>query len=197
MKTKPSSSTIIGGNHKGTRQQNDFYPTHPDCTHALLKLELQHIRKKKVLEPCCGDGAISKILTGLGIETVSRDLIDRGFGDVGEDFLTSTDNGGCDALITNPPYALAEKFIRHGFEVMGVKYMAMLVKSQFWHAKSRQQLFIDHPPSTIYFMSWRPDFLGLGAPTMDFIWTVWRDDHVGPTTYVPMHKSAQYDLEAV
>ena len=46
------------------------------------------------------------------------------------------------AIITNPPYALAQNFIEHALELMkpdGI--VAMLLRTDFDHAKTRQHLF--------------------------------------------------------
>jgi hypothetical protein len=178
---------ITGGNHKGDRHVDDFYPTTPECVYSFLALERDHLKGMKILEPCCGDGAISKILIQEGFEVESADLFDRGYGEVGKDFLWTMETS-CQALITNPPFKLAEAFIYHALEVLEVEYMAMLLKSQYWHAKGRSALFAKHPPAVVYPMTWRPDFLGKGSPTMDCQWTVWRKSDVKGTLYQPMMK---------
>jgi hypothetical protein len=84
------------------RAGNDFYATPSWVTEALLK----HIRfRGPIWEPCCGDGAMSSVLGRHGHEVVSTDLVDRGFGVSGIDFLACREvPGGCRSLVTNPPY---------------------------------------------------------------------------------------------
>src|SRR5215472_741542 len=66
------------------RKRRDFYATPGWVTEALL----QHIHFRGVIwEPCCGDGAMSRILALHGNEVVSTDIADRGFGTPGVDFL--------------------------------------------------------------------------------------------------------------
>ena len=180
--------SIVGGNHKGDRVANDFYPSTPECTTSFLNMELEFIRGRKVLEPCCGDGAISKVLEASGLEVVSTDLIYRGYGQGDVDFLW-TQETDCQAIITNPPFNISERIIYHALDKLQVPYLALLLKSQYWHSKKRAALFLKHPPAIVYAMTWRPDFLGKGAPTMDCIWTVWRP-HEGPTAYLPMSRVA-------
>lgn len=179
--------SIAGGNHKGDRQANDFYASTPECVTSFLALERQHLAGKRVLEPCCGDGAISKILIADGFDVVSTDLVDRGYGQGGVDFLM-TFTTDCTAIVTNPPFNLSEKFIWHALEDLQVEYLALLLKSQYWHSKKRLPLFQKHPPAVVYPMTWRPDFLNKGAPTMDCQWTVWDRARPGPTLYHPMPK---------
>ncbi len=177
--------SITGGNHKGDRIENDFYATPRDCVTSFLEQEYQYLSNKKIYEPCCGDGAISNILIENGLEVYSSDLIDRGYGDT-KDFLevTSTD---CNAIITNPPFNISEDIIKHALEVLEVEYLALLLKSQYWHSKRRAILFEKHPPAIIYAMTWRPDFLKKGSPTMDCQWTVWRKND-GKTLFKPIRK---------
>jgi hypothetical protein len=52
----------------------------------------------------------------------------------------------------------------------------MVLKSQYWHAKKRSELFIKNPPAFVLALNWRPDFLDGergGASTMEVLWTVW------------------------
>ena len=84
------------------RQEGDFYPTPAWVTECLLS---SVTLRGPIWEPCCGDGALAKVLSAAGHEVVSTDLVDRGFGRGGVDLLkTSGMPDGCRALVTNPPY---------------------------------------------------------------------------------------------
>src|SRR5882757_893058 len=78
----------------------DFYPTPPEATRALLSVEQFG---GSIWEPACGDGAISSVLTDAGHFVISTDLIDRGYGDGGVDFLSET-APRAKHIVTNPPY---------------------------------------------------------------------------------------------
>lgn len=84
------------------RAGQDFYATPAWVTEALLR----HVRfRGPVWEPCCGDGAMSSVLAGQGYDVISTDLVDRGFGEAGVNFLTTyTVPSGCRSIVTNPPY---------------------------------------------------------------------------------------------
>lgn len=84
------------------REPGDFYPTPSWVTECLL----QYIKLRgPVWEPCCGDGAIAKVLAARGHEVVASDLADYGFGSAGVDiFQVSQMPDRCRALVTNPPY---------------------------------------------------------------------------------------------
>ena len=84
------------------REPADFYPTPSWVTECLL----QHVELRgPVWEPCCGDGAIAKVMAARGYEVVATDLADHGYGRGGVDvFQMPQLPDGCRALVTNPPY---------------------------------------------------------------------------------------------
>jgi hypothetical protein len=87
------------------RTSRDFYATPAWVTRALL----DHVRLRgPVWEPCCGDGAMARVLADAGHRVVSTDIADRGFGTPGIDFLACRAvPDGCRAIVTNPPYGEA------------------------------------------------------------------------------------------
>src|SRR3954467_11366570 len=84
------------------RRDRDFYPTPNWVTEALLR----RIRLPKgIWEPCCGNGAMARVLEAHGHHVVGTDLVDRGYGEGGRDFLMETRlPDGVTAIVTNPPY---------------------------------------------------------------------------------------------
>lgn len=155
------SVLIIGGGNKN--EHLDFYPTPPECTHALMMF--MGITGKTIWEPACGDGKMSSVIKMYGNEVIETDIAR------GVDFL-NCDWECCDAVITNPPFSLAESFIR---KAQNAPMSAMLLKAHYWNAAKRRSLFTSFPPSYVLALSWRPNFLEARgkSPTMDFIWTVW------------------------
>jgi len=43
-----------------------------------------------IWEPCCGDGAMARVLEAHGHCVVATDVVDRSYGEVGRDFLAET-----------------------------------------------------------------------------------------------------------
>ena len=78
----------------------------------------------RVWDPCCGAGDISTVLQRHGREVVPTDLIDRGYGQGGVDFLLQR-TALARAIVTNPPFKRAEAFLRHAAE-LGIEYVAFL-----------------------------------------------------------------------
>jgi hypothetical protein len=66
--------------------------------------------------------------------------------------------------------------------------MALLLKATYWHAAKRIDLFRRHPPAAVHPLTWRVDFDGRDAPTMDVCWNVWQTGTTG-TRYEPIVRS--------
>ena len=109
---KSSALAYIGHNEKGDREKDDFYPTPPEATQSLLNRQKF---KGNIWECACGNGAMSKVMIEQGYDVYSSDLIDRGYGEVGIDFLQS--NKKVDNIVTNPPFNLATEFTLKAFEL--------------------------------------------------------------------------------
>lgn len=74
------------------REENDYYATPPEAVEALLAQEKFW---KNIWEVACGEGHIAKVLEKEGYTVYGTDLIDRGYGRGGVDFL----RGGTKARI--------------------------------------------------------------------------------------------------
>ena len=100
----------------------------------------------KILEPSCGEGHISRVLEAAGYDVVSRDLVDRGYGEVA-DFL-AIDNLEWDGnIVTNPPYKYAQEFVEKALSIIPEgKKVAMFLKLTFLEGKARRALFRSTPP---------------------------------------------------
>lgn len=102
--------------HPEEREPNDFYSTDPKAVRALMK-RLQLSKDTMIYECACGSGNLSKELESMGYKVISTDLIDRGYGTAGVDFLkvqTIPDN--C-MILTNPPYKYTTEFIAKAMEL--------------------------------------------------------------------------------
>lgn len=169
-------SDVLANRSAKDRRKLDYYPTPPEVTHALMQfLELPSYLN--VWECAAGEGHMANVIAEYGHHVVSTDIRETGFGSGGRDFLLE-DKLQAPVIITNPPFQESEAFIRHAIG-MGAEVVAMLLKSQYWHAAKRAKLFADHPPTWVLPLTWRPDFLfgeKGGAPTMEVLWTVWVED---------------------
>lgn len=91
-------------------RKDDLYETPPQATHALCRAI--NVSGLRIWEPACGRGAISEVLKEYGAQVLSTDLVDYGYGECGRDFLLEFGPCEVDAIITNPPFKLADAFVR-------------------------------------------------------------------------------------
>lgn len=180
---KITATQMIGGNPAKARSSTDFYPTPRDVTLALLDF-LDIPKPATIWEPACGEFDMVNVFNAAGYNFYASDL------STGCDFLT-VPLIECDWIITNPPFSASDKFIErcaeHG------KPFALLLKSQYWHAKKRSKLFQEIQPRYVLPLTWRPDFLfkqpgKRSAPLMDVMWCVWEPPYCGSTIYLPLQK---------
>ena len=125
------------------REQNDYYATEPKAIELLLDRE---VFASHVWECACGEGHLSEVLRKRGYIVKSTDLIDRGYGEGGIDFLKykGTFNGD---IITNPPYKYAQEFVEKALDVIeNGNRVAMFLKLQFLEGKARRKMFGCYPP---------------------------------------------------
>jgi hypothetical protein len=167
------------------READDFYPTPPEPTRALLAYEREHLtRFSTIWEPSCGDGAMGRVIEDAGFSVEYSDLIDRGCGAQIADFFAFS-QAPCPAIITNPPYNRVNAaqgkgaWVSHAMGTLGVEYMALLLNWSWPGAAGLSGIWNDFPPARVYLMRWKIDFTGQGAPPMLNGWFVWDRRHVG------------------
>lgn len=175
-------------NHsEGERELNDFYATEPKALELLMQLEKLD---QNVWECACGAGHLSKVLVRGGHCVKSTDLLDRGYGESGIDFLKCHEKFNGD-ILTNPPYKYAKEFVEKAIELIpeGNK-VVMFLKLTFLESKSRKELFEKFPPKTIWVSASRlqcaknGDFetYGKGVGTaVAYAWYVWEKGYTGET----------------
>lgn len=158
------------GKSRYARSPLDFYPSPRRTTEAFLKAFGDDLEGMIVWEPCCGNGAISKVIEPFCRGQVNTDIrAYEGFdpdalfdffsiqpaGTVNEDgnpavTLDDLEALGLqrpDAIITNPPYGKqAERFVRHALKLLEPEngFLAVLCRHEWDTAKTRADIF-DHP----------------------------------------------------
>ena len=166
-------------------EKHDYYATEPKAVELLLE---QEQFSEQIWEPACGEGHISEVLKKHGYDVISTDLIDRGYGTGGVDFLkpdypaTKFDGD----VITNPPYKYAKEFVEKALDAIEAGHkVAMFLKLTFLEGQGRRNLFRDNPPLTVYVSSGRlqcgKNGIFEGSSTVAYAWFVWRKGYHGPT----------------
>ena len=154
--TGPNRSTAVMQRRVEPHDSLDYFPTPPWATRALcefLKTEW-NLKDQNVWEPACGEGHMARPLAEYFREVLATDVHDysASFPEQHEvaDFLI--DWGLVDAelsidwVITNPPFRLADEFIRMALSHARIG-CAMLVRTSFLEGHDR--LFSDIPPAAI------------------------------------------------
>lgn len=149
---KKSVSTMLGMSttwHPEQRAAGDYYTTDPTAVEQFInhyhKISLFSRERfyTKIWEPACGRGNISKVLESKGYNVISTDLYDRGYGKSGVDFLTAELPFECNTIITNPPYALADDFVKHAMDILplGGRYFALMNLSYLAGQKRFKEIY--------------------------------------------------------
>lgn len=165
---------------------DDLYETPPIAVTALLEYELI---PQTVWEPACGPGAIVRVLEQAGHEVMASDLVDYGWGhDARRDFLMERSApDGVKAIVTNPPFKLAEEFAVHAKGL--APKVCLLLRLAFleglrWDRGLAENL------ARVHIFAPRLPFMhrhGYEGPKhsnsgMPFAWFVWDAEHIGPAT---------------
>jgi hypothetical protein len=182
-----TSNEVRARQHR--RLPNEFYPTPPEATRALLSVETFH---GSIWEPACGDGGIAKVLEDHGHAVVSTDLHAYGVGTSGVDFLREI-QPRARHIVTNPPYGrgLADRFVLNALKLTrstGGKVAMLLDLSSLCHPV-RTAFWKANPPARIYALDdiicW-PKNVPLPDTrlfTRRYCWVIWEHGYNGNPTF--------------
>ena len=182
-------ATLGASSHSDSERQNeDFYATDPIAAEHLLKLERF---STFIWEPACGQGHLAEVFIKKNHLVKCTDLIDRGYGVGGIDFLAIDNVDVFDGdIVTNPPFKYAQQFVEKALSLVnkGSK-VAMFLRIQFLETKDRKEFFKVFPPKTVYVSSSRilcamngkfEDFKKNGSAAC-YCWFVWEKGYQGET----------------
>jgi hypothetical protein len=162
------------GNLNYPRSPLDHYPTPENVTLALLPFLHRHTCGP-IWEPACGTGAISDVLASSGFTMRNTDIKDYGISTEIIDFLKSKETAH--AIVTNPPFAQAEAFIRQSLALTRERrgMAALLLRHEYDCAAGRVDLFNQPPFAQKIILTFRPRWIAdsTGAPRHNYAWFVW------------------------
>ena len=171
------------------REKNDYYASPPGVFAPLLR-HIPSLKDDRIWECAAGEGILMNQMITAGCRVQGTDLVDYGNAYVKPriDFLMEYKTD-CPYIVTNPPYKLAEKFVRHGLSLPSVRCVAVLVPLLFIAAKRRADLL---QKLAVIIIMGRLKMLPPGAvdkgdaPKTDFAWLVYQFDPV-VTTMIERH----------
>jgi hypothetical protein len=167
----------------------DCYPTPATAVWPVLA-RLERLRGI-VWEPACFQGAIVRVLRAAGYEVFASDVVDYGFpGAKCLDFLKQTSvPPGVETVLTNPPFCLADEFVRHARK-LGVPRIIMLLRTLFQETVGRtdilenahlRQILVFRPRVQMHRHDWPGERSDSGK--LSFAWYEWDQNYFGPTTW--------------
>jgi hypothetical protein len=175
------------GQHPHADRGADLYSTPAVAVEALLRAEQL---PSLIWEPCAGRGGIARVLRAAGYTVITSDICSYDFPlDFESDFLAMTEAPAAEivAIVTNPPFMLAEKFVAHAFEL--VPHVIMLCRLAFLESERRAPILDTGKLACVHVfkrrlpMMHRDNWTGPRASSaMAFAWFVWNRDHSGPAT---------------
>jgi hypothetical protein len=166
---------------------DDCYETPEVATEALLRAE----KLPPVIWECArGPGAIVRVLRSHGHQLYATDLVDYDSRDQdmgGWDFLQQQQLPiGVQAIVTNPPFKLANQFVAHAIQLC--PKVIMLARLAFLESEVRTPILEGGKLARVHVFRKRLPMmhrLGWTGPKATsataYAWLVWDADHNGPT----------------
>lgn len=149
VRPQNKSQAVMAQRFDGRSSPDDF-PTPPWATRGLIEhiiSDTKSLSNMSCLEPACGCGHMSKVLTEYFSNVCSSDAYDYQYGQVRDYLLEPYNDASFDWVITNPPFRLAEEFIIRSLSVAKVG-VAILARTVFIESVGRYEyLFKNNPPS--------------------------------------------------
>lgn len=174
--------------HIWERDEYDWYVEPFECSLALIS-ELQITGR--IWDPAVGSGRILHSASQLGCTTVGSDVVKRSeLCDFTSDFLAITECPEYDHIVSNPPFGVAEDFVRKAIEILTEGQTASMLLPLVWMAgfSKKRDWLPTSPLAHIMPMSPRPSMppgrviqqgQKPGNGTKDFAWFVWRKGYQG------------------
>lgn len=181
--------------NKQLRHEHDFYQTPIEHVRAAFDLLPEYTFPKAILDPGAGTGVWGQEarrrypnIDICGFEIRDADRPDGyNLWNQRSDFLTETERRvqTWDLVIGNPPYNLAEQFIRRSMDLLvDGGYLLFLLRLNYLESQTRGYgLWREYPPCRVGVYINRPSFTGDGHtdPT-GYMACLWQKGYRGETT---------------
>ncbi len=189
-----NTSTAVMQRRSEPHDSLDDFPTPPWATRALCRY-LQGLcddrtgwsgpllSQMSVREPAANRGHMVRPLQEVFGRVEASDIHDYGAGFPVQDYLFGPPPPRTDWTITNPPFRLAEQFIRRGLE--SSNGVAVIVRSAFLEGVGRHRdLFSINPPSLVLQFTERVvmhkgKLSAKGSTATAYCWLVWTPGATG------------------
>lgn len=174
--------------HIWERDEHDWYVEPPECSLALfMEEEFDGV----IWDPAAGLCRIPESARRMGIATFSSDIKKRNYTcDECGDFFEMRIPEGAKSIVSNPPFKLAEDFVRRSIDIcprggkiamlLPLVWMAGFSTKRDWLPTSPLLRIFSisprpsMPPGAVILAGQRP-----GNGTKDFAWFVWQKGYTG------------------
>lgn len=184
------------------RRERDFYETPIELALESIRVFATDFRHfpTRVLDPGSGNGiwgkAVEKVffprphIVGVEVQNINAKYRESYSEIYHGDYLSGefdTNLSDFDLCVGNPPYSLAEEFVRKSYEYLRPNgYTYFLLRLAFLESQKRYKgLFKDFPPLRVYVSSRRPSFFSTkGRKTTDalsYAMFLWKKGFKGTT----------------
>lgn len=186
----------------------DDFPTPPWATRGLLEHIIEDTKSLAALtclEPACGAGHMAKVLKEYFATVQSSDAFSYGYGTVRDFVEKPYEANSFDWVITNPPFRLAEEFVRTSLSIAR-RGVAILARTVFLESVGRYQgIFREAPPTKFaQFVERVPMVRGRldikASTATGYAWLVWEKQNDGhprlmwvPPCRKNLEKRSDYD----
>jgi hypothetical protein len=179
-------------------EKEEFYPTPKNLCLEALKLIPNVYTAQYALDPGAGDGvwgnAFRKLNKHANLLGIEKRLVPFPFSSydswwVEIDYLKCKVDNNYDIIFGNPPYSLAEEFIRKGIsELEQGGYLIFLLRLAFLESAKRHfGLFTEFPPKEVSVLSRRPSFYGGKTNATAYALFIWQEGYKGKTNLTWTH----------
>lgn len=178
------------------RHKSDYYVTPQKdieefmchLQNTVFKTDVEGMKSLRWLDPCCGGdenneasyvSVINKLFNPDKIQGI--DIREDSKADVVMDYLFSSnkDVENNDIIISNPPFYLAEEFIKKSLDVVNDGgYVVMLLRLNFFGSKKRKPLFDHAMPEYCFIHHKRISFMKGATDSIEYAHFIWKKDSV-------------------
>lgn len=167
------------------RAEDDWYVEPGWTVDGLIRVE--SFSRFSVDDPACGAGTIPTRFKAAGIAAIGSDLVDRGWkmALAPRDFLAESFDMHGFAMVSNPPYSLAEAFVRRALD-QGAGKVCILARLAFLESTRRTEFFASCGLARVWVsrrrISMPPGGVDVKAKggSIAYAWFVFQPGHVGP-----------------